>query len=195
MQVKLMEPSIALQTMFFLNLNENDFPLNSRLYATELAIVVAASLANWVIERQQSVGLVTNAIDSLQDNAPFQTIQPKKGRAHMMRLLEVMARASMSHGPTLVELMQRERPFLAWGTTLIVITGLVNEPLFDELFQARRDGLNAMLILCGFSPKDSMPAQEIRIRAKRFGIPFYHILDRDDLDVWRMPRTAGGSLK
>ncbi len=71
LQVKLFEPSIALETEIFLDLNTEAYEFHSRASATELAIVVTASLANWVVRARQSVGLVTNGLDPLaQDGLP-----------------------------------------------------------------------------------------------------------------------------
>jgi uncharacterized protein (DUF58 family) len=63
LQVKQYEPSIALQTVIFLNLNDSEYPIKHRIDATELAIVIAASLANWAVSQKQSVGLTTNGVD------------------------------------------------------------------------------------------------------------------------------------
>ena len=63
LQTKLFEPSIALETVLFLNLNSEEYHYKFRYDASELAIVVAASLANWIIGQKQSVGLVVNGSD------------------------------------------------------------------------------------------------------------------------------------
>ena len=60
LQIKQFEPSIALQTEIFLNLNASEYVTKHRIDATELAIVVAASLANWAVIQKQAVGLTTN---------------------------------------------------------------------------------------------------------------------------------------
>ncbi len=63
MQIKLFEPSIALETAIFLNLNAAEYDARSRYDVTELEIVVAASLANWVIGARQAAGLYANGVD------------------------------------------------------------------------------------------------------------------------------------
>jgi uncharacterized protein (DUF58 family) len=63
LQTKLFEPSIALETFIFLNLNKAEYPLRRALDSGERAIVVAASIANWVIAQRQAVGLATNGLD------------------------------------------------------------------------------------------------------------------------------------
>ena len=65
LQVRLFEPSIALETCIMLNLNAEDYYYRSRLDASELAIVVAASIANWIVNKKQMAGLLVNGHDPL----------------------------------------------------------------------------------------------------------------------------------
>jgi uncharacterized protein (DUF58 family) len=181
LQVKQFEPSIALETAIFLNLNANDYYYRSRNDATELAITVAASIANWVIGQKQTVGLVANGADVLSQNGHAPALPPEKGRGHLMRMLDVLARVQMTENSSFTALLQRQRVHLAWGTTIILITGNADDTLFDELFQARRAGLNVVLILCGHV----IEAKEIQHRAEHFGIAFYQFNSEKDLDVWR----------
>ncbi len=181
LQVKLFEPSIALETSIFLNLNSQEYDYRTRIDATELAIVVASSLANWIIGQRQAVGLVTNGVDPNQENANPQPVPPRRGRGHLMRILDVLARVEVGEVPPLTQLLRQEAPHLSWGTTLIIITNQTGEALFDELFQARRSGLNAVLILCG----QVSGFAEILHKAEYFGFPLYNFLSEKDLDIWR----------
>ncbi len=181
MQVKQYEPSIALETSIFLNLNGSDYEQKNRLYAIELAIVVAASMANWVVGQKQSVGLVTNGNDPLGNKGRTQALPPRKGRGHLIRVLEVLARIDASEQRSSVDMIQHAIPDLSWGTTLILISGGADEATFDELFNARRGGLGAMIVLCGPVPG----LREIRHYAARFDFPVFHFLNEQDLDIWR----------
>jgi hypothetical protein len=98
----------------------------------------------------------------------------------MMRLLETLARVETIDDSPLVPLLQGERYQLAWGTTLIVITGTAGDEMLDELYQARRSGQNAILILTG---RDN-PEEASRRRARTFGIPFFSISTERDLNIW-----------
>jgi uncharacterized protein (DUF58 family) len=181
MQVKLFEPSIALETEIFLDLNSEAYEFHSRASATELAIVVAASLANWVVRARQSVGLVTNGKDPLgQDGLPPRLL-PRRGRSNLMRILEVLARVQAGQTADIKSLIRRESAHLSWGATLIVITPKLDETFFDVLFQARRSGFEIILIPCGPTPG----LQRARQIAATFGFPLVHILSEQDLDVWR----------
>lgn len=180
LQVKLFEPSIALETYVFLNLNSQDYYYRSRIDAIELAIVIAASVANWIVGKKQMVGMLVNGHDPLAADGRPQPLPPRKGKGHMMRLLETLARVQTIEDSTLIPLLQRQRYHLAWGTTLIVITGKMSDGLLDELYQARRSGQNAIVILAGGNPSDPIMLR----RAKVFGIPVFSIATERDLNIW-----------
>lgn len=182
MQTKLFEPSIALETVLFLDLNLNSYVLRSRYEATELAIVVAASLANWVISKRQSTGLISNGLDPLSADSLPVPLHPGKGRGQLMRVLEILARIRAVETDPLPELLRRHRVRLPWGTTALLITGSVERELFHELVQARRGGINPVLVLCGEHPNHRQTARE----GKLFGVPVNIIRDERDLDIWRI---------
>jgi uncharacterized protein (DUF58 family) len=184
LQVKVFEPSIALETFIVLNLNADDYYYRSRVDATELAIVIAASISNWVVEKKQMVGMMVNGRDPLAPDGRPQSIPPRKGKLHMMRLLETLARAGIIDNSALVPLLQQQRYQLAWGTTLIVITGRLSDDLLDELYQARRAGQNATIVLAGTDTSDD----DSRRRARAFGIPVISVATERELSIWTRHR-------
>lgn len=181
LQVKQFEPSITLETAVFLNLNVDEYYYRRRHDATELAIVTAASIANWVISKKQAAGLFTNGHDPLGIDEAAQPLAPRKGRAQLMRLLETLARLKTAQGMPLSRLLHDQRPRLSWGTSVILITGQAGDDLFDELIQAQRAGLDIVLILCG----EIIGLQDIKQRAARFGIAVYTVWSEQDLEVWQ----------
>ncbi|MBP7686815.1 MAG: DUF58 domain-containing protein [Thermoflexales bacterium] len=180
LQVKQFEPSIALETAIVLNLNADEYDYRTRYDATELAVVVAASVANWIVGQRQSVGLWVNGEDPLSTQPPA-AISPHKGRAHLTRLLDVLARVRSIKTQPLVNQLRQTLPRLSWGTTLIVITGSVDDALFDEIFRARRAGLDVLIALMGLVPDRVAVIQ----RARHFGVPLYEFTHERDLDAWR----------
>ena len=181
LQVKLFEPSISLETVIFLNLNAEDYHFQGRIDSTELGIVIAASLASWVVERGQSVGLKVNGQDKLASDGLPRALPAQKGKGHLMRILETLARVEMTHERPLTTILQRERVLLPWGPTLLVITGQVSDDLLHELYQARRNVQDALLILSG----SVTHVKETQQRAAFFGIPVIPIARESDLDTWR----------
>ncbi len=181
LQVKLFEPSIALESVIFLNLNAEEYLLKSRFFATEMAISLAASIANWMVSQKQAVGLYTNGVDILTENATPSPLPPRKGRTHLMRLLETLARIQTAEKETCQSLVHRNRFNLSWGTTVIIITGQVDESLFNEIFAAKKTGLDVVLVLCG----EVLGLQEIKHKAKFANVPLFYYLDERDLEAGR----------
>jgi uncharacterized protein (DUF58 family) len=181
LQVKQYEPSIALQTAIFLNLNQREYVTKHRVDSTELAIVIAASLANWVVAQKQSVGLVTNGTDPHADRPQVQPLAPRKGRGQLIHILELLARLEATDARPLAEMLRDETSRLPWGTTIIVVTGQFNDALFDELFQIRRRGQSVVLVIAG----QAANIQKARQQGKQFGFPVYAFAREQGLDDWR----------
>jgi uncharacterized protein (DUF58 family) len=181
LQTKLFEPSIALETTIFLNINLQDYQLRTRFDATELAIITAASLANWIIAQRQSTGLIAHGLDPLSADSRPVPLPPHKGRGHLMRILEILARIRAVEIEPFPGMLRNHRVHLPWGTTILVVTGAADHTLFDELLTARRGGLNPVLILCGEHPNHRQAAQQGRL----FGIPVHIFRNEKDLDIWR----------
>lgn len=189
LQVKQFEPSRSLEAMVLLDLNRANYDRLTWADDTELAIVAAASICNWVVSRKEAVGLATNALDpgimgeasAVAKLAPFQAIAPAKGRGHFMTALDVLARARAADPPDdFISLVQRERVKLAWGATLVFVTGTMTDALFEEIFKAQRSGLNASIVLCGRTV-DGL--KQWRQRAAYFGVPLYHIVPQREMNV------------
>ena len=64
----------------------------ARVTSAASCVVIAASMATWVAEKRQSVGLHVNGSDPLKPGSPPQTIPPRKGQGHLMRMLDILAR-------------------------------------------------------------------------------------------------------
>jgi uncharacterized protein (DUF58 family) len=180
--VKQYQPSIARETLICLNLDEAGYERRQRYTATELAIVVAASIANHVIVREGlPTGLITEAFDPLSEEQSQFLLPPRSERAHLMSLLEVLARVQFTTGTSFVDLLRRESVKLSWGTTLSVITGRESEELFDTLIYLRRAGFAVALILV----RSARPSAELQKRADLLGVPIHRVWRERDLETWR----------
>jgi uncharacterized protein (DUF58 family) len=178
LQIRQFEPAISLEVAVFLNLCERDFEPRSRLDAAELAVVTAASLASYVSGKRQPVGLETNGQDPLEPETRIHSLPVRKGGGHLMLLMEKLARLQIVDGAPFPELLRERGSLLAWGTTLLVVTGTPDASLFDELLRARRNGLPCVVFLT--SPVLRYEAFESRARG--LGIPLYEIRSEQDLE-------------
>jgi uncharacterized protein (DUF58 family) len=181
MQVKLFEPSIALETVIFLNMNAEDYYYRYRIASSEMAVIIAASLANWVVDKGQTVGLYAHGMDPLGPQERASYIPARAGRGHLMRILEVLARVQVGESGSFSQAIRQRAVHLPWGTTLTVITGMVDDDTLEVLYQARRRGLSVSLILAG----RVVGAREIEHHAAFFGIPVINIAQEKDMEVWR----------
>lgn len=185
LQVKRYEPAIALETAIFLDLDGGDYPVAHQGTATELAIVIAASLAAHLIEKRQAVGLVTNGCDPLAGDVTIATssLPLRKGRDHLMHLLDLLARVEATGGEALpfLEMVSRESVGLPWGSTAVLITAQPVEGLFDSLLALRRRGLGVILVM-------TCPGRDVSMtirRAEQIEVQAYCIESERDMDGWR----------
>ncbi len=179
--VKRYQPAIARETLICLNLNEADYPDRRRYTATELAIVVAASIANHiVIQERLPVGLATEAQDPLKGERVRFYLPPRPERTHLMSLLEVLARVQIAPATPFAEILRRESLNLPWGATLAAITGCESAELLDALVYLRRAGFAVTLILV----QPGRPSPELQGRVELLGVPIHRIWGEHDLEGW-----------
>jgi uncharacterized protein (DUF58 family) len=182
--VRRYEPTIALETGIFLNLNRTDYAVHWH-QATELGIVVAASTAVHLLEKRQAVSLVTNGQDPL---AEFPALAPslplRKGREHSMHILDLLARIEAAPEDSAVpflDVLGRRSLGLPWGSTVVVITAQEVEGLMDTLLALRRRGLAVALVVTVPHREHQRTVQ----RAAQVGVRVFRIWTEQDLDVWR----------
>ncbi|MDY6873896.1 MAG: DUF58 domain-containing protein [Chloroflexota bacterium] len=149
LMVKLYEASIALNLTVLLDLQRESYNIQSIHDSTELAVTAAASLAAWAKRRQHTMGLLTNGLDPHTGLTVEKPIPPGKGAGHFINVLELLARIQIGETRSTLQLIQDARARLSWGTTLIYISGGVSTGAFKQLFQARKAGLNPVILLVG----------------------------------------------
>jgi uncharacterized protein (DUF58 family) len=180
--VKQYQPAIARETLICLDMDQDNYQRGQRYTATELAIVIAASIASHVVTREAlPVGLTTEARDPMLNDKVHFFLPPRSERAYLMSLLEVLARVQVTSGAPFAELLRRASVDLAWGATITVITGRENEVLFDTLVYLRRAGFAVALILV----QSGRPSAELRKRSDLLNFPIHRVWREQDLETWR----------
>ncbi|MGD2145636.1 MAG: DUF58 domain-containing protein [Anaerolineae bacterium] len=174
--VKRYDASIARETVIFLDLNQGDYEGRRRYTATELAIVVAASIAHHIVVSERlPVGFVTEGWDPLAEAKARFVLPPRADRASLMGLLEVLARVEVGDVAPFADVLRRESSSLTWGTTLAVVAGRATEALFDTLVHLRHAGFALALILI----QPTGVTEDLRRQADLLGVPVHR--------VWREP--------
>jgi len=184
LQVRRYQPAISVEAFVMLNLNATEYSRRGRFTAPELAIVVAASVANQLIERRQAVGLATNGTDPLATSSGQPKLPLRKGRGHLMSCLDLLARVQVTHDAEALPftaLLRQASLGLSWGSTLVVVTGQEDGALMPTLVHLRRRGFLAVLVLVD-READFL---RTRARARQIGVPAYRIAREQDLDVWK----------
>jgi uncharacterized protein (DUF58 family) len=190
LQVKKFEPAVSLTSLIFLDLNANAYTPQLRYNASEWAVTVAASLANYLTDQRQAVGLGCNGLDPLSRMTHW-TIPPRLGRIHLMKLLEWLARVQVADATSLADWLPTAALDLSWGTTVIAVSPTGDEDTCRALHRLLRAGLNPVLVVVEPHGQFSI----IRERAWRLGFPAHLVADERDLRRWgaaRRPAAAPG---
>ncbi|MSP14291.1 MAG: DUF58 domain-containing protein [Chloroflexi bacterium] len=170
--IKKYQQAIAQETAIFLDLDQDLYHERSWYVAVEQAIVMAASLANYEIGQRQPVGLYTNGLDPLAAQPGVTALPPHKSQAHLMRLLEILARIeSRPERPTLARLVQQFSPDLSWGTTVAIIAGERAAQVGEILLSQQKAGLAPVLFLV-IPPGATAP---VVAHARLLGVPVFRV--------------------
>ncbi|HHX44075.1 MAG TPA: DUF58 domain-containing protein [Chloroflexi bacterium] len=182
LQVKRFEPAISIESQILLDLDRDTYSATRVATATELAIVTAASIAHYLTEKRQTVGLACNGVDPLVGLGQPVVLPARRGREHLMTILDALARVQSSREVMAFgDLLRQSRLHMRWGGTGIIIAADADDALFDGMVAMKRAGFHVLLVLV--DPRTSYAAT--RERAKEVGIPTYLIWQESDLDVWR----------
>jgi uncharacterized protein (DUF58 family) len=210
--VRRLQPAISLETAILLNLHSGDYGRRDLAYHTEWAISVAASLAAHLANQRQPVGLITNGVDPLagiggedepvfdEENGRLQRrmgagtggqmpppLLPRGGRAHLMKVLEQLARVESEATRPLAEWAAAACLPLSWGVTVIAITAHGSVEICQAMHQLRRGGFNPILLVV----EPDLQFRETQERARQLGFRAFHVLESDGLLLWRQPRGQG----
>ncbi|HXV42369.1 MAG TPA: DUF58 domain-containing protein [Anaerolineae bacterium] len=180
--IKQFQPAIARDNVICLNLDRDDYAQHGYPDpAIELAIVVAASLANHMLGFEKlPVGLSATAIDPLiQSQQDFQ-LPPRKGRSQLIQILEILARVQAATQTQFLERLRREAVHLSWGTTLMVITSGESPELLETLLLLKQSGFQPTLVLV--TPPGR---QQSRVDlTRKLNIPVYRIRREKEVEIW-----------
>jgi uncharacterized protein (DUF58 family) len=175
---------VSLASAIFLDLRIPGYSRHLLYNSTEWAIVVAASVTAYLIEERQEVGLGSNGRDKVTGVTSWM-IPPRQGRAHLMKLLEWLARVEATEAESLAEWLPRATSGLTWGATVIAVAPTGDADTCASLRRMRRAGLNPVLLAVEPHAQFAL----VRERCRRLGITAHLIADEDDLRAWQASDT------
>ena len=190
LQVRRFEPAIALETAIFLNLDGADYVAAERRLATELGIIIAASISVHLVGKRQAISLVSNGRDPLRDldldepSPPVPALPLRKGRDHLTDVLDLLARiqvAPQGDAVPFLDLLNRHSMGLPWGSTVVVVTPREVGGLLTTLLALRRRGLVVIVVTTCPDPAFAGTVQ----RAGQIGIRALEVPSERAMDVWR----------
>ena len=148
LQTRTFDPSAARPVAIFLNMNTF-----ARLWEgidpdlMEYAVTAAASIAWWAWDNRYPVGLYSNAF--AQPGARRIAIRPGSHPDQLLHILEALARA-VDYGRWPIETsLQVESTRLPFGTTVVVVTAIMNDRLARTLLSLRGREYGVALITLG----------------------------------------------
>jgi uncharacterized protein (DUF58 family) len=145
LKVKVYEPMVSLSVVICLNVATFAYPWQGvRSELLEHAIVVAASLADYAVERKYIVGLVANGAMPHADQ-PLKVL-PGRAPDQLANILEVLAGVTPFATASIERLLRDESPNLPWGATLVVVTAVVTDELCATMARLREVGRRLVLV-------------------------------------------------
>ncbi len=138
---------------------------------TDVAVSTAASIAHHAITKERlSAGLVVNGHDPLGSQQSLWL--PGSSHPHLKMILAFLARVESTPDDQLLGLIETHAARIPFGSTLMILTGKVNDSLHGLMERLKSSGHPVVVGLIQPRPDDP----------KRLGnIPLYHIRDRNSL--------------
>jgi uncharacterized protein (DUF58 family) len=181
LMVKEFEYGMSRSTMLCLDLSLPHYEPRDRVHATELAIVVAASLASHAVTREHlEIGLRVEGSDPLWNEQSTLRIPPRADSHNLMGILELLARIRTVRTADFAAALRDEARRLPWGTTIVAITGSESSELSETLLHLKRGGHAVTLIVVSRQSLPHIPSS----------IPLRRVWQDEELAVGRYDRTA-----
>lgn len=148
LQTKLFEPTTEIQFGVFLNLDTFEHYWEGLDYErAEGAIVVAASIAMRALQERHSVGMYANGVVGGSDQA----LRVRAGRSPVQReeILTGLAKLSPIASLNFPRLLRAETRRFPWGSTIVIITGIMTDPIRAVMAEMVNEGHQVVVLTIG----------------------------------------------
>lgn len=144
------EHAAARELVVCLDLRSDGYQRRGSSRVAEAAISTAASLlSDTMISARQQAGLALSWRDD-PDGAPGRRLWPVRGGdRHLHTMLDTLARVGLHDAVPLDGLVEHALRGVHSGTTLVVVTGVVDDTLGPAVVAARRRGLTMVVVSVG----------------------------------------------
>ena len=202
---KVYEPSTVAGATILMDLHEESYDRANEPHRSELAVNLAASLANTLYEMNQQVGLITNGRDAAdrirQEGWDFdirtrqaarraasmlprsERLQPlvvetRRGAEQLMRIMETLARVELTDGLTFAELASETTSRMPRDATVVAVLRRVTAQTAISLGNIKRRGFAVSAILNVFETYDFADASAPLLAQ---GIETRHLREEADI--------------
>ncbi|MDD2430807.1 MAG: DUF58 domain-containing protein [Firmicutes bacterium] len=194
LMVRQYEATMTLDTMILLDLDSKDYFPTRYESAKELAITVAASIAAHLTSKRQAIGLATNGVsvaeasafsDSMVlDSEPLENVMPRKGQGK--QLLEILSCIEGNrNAESFINLSQRIKTRLPWGTTIVVIVPRDTEEIMHFTQSLIESGYKAVIIAV-----EGARFKEYLGRSQASSLILHQIREEDEISALERKREA-----
>jgi uncharacterized protein (DUF58 family) len=152
LQSKLFEITAQREVTLLLNLRRADYPASpdDAGFVAELAIMATASIAQYLLQGTQRVGLLALARDPAgMGGEASVSVAPGRGPGHLIALLSALGRVELGRTESLPEVLSRQRERFAWGSMVVIVTPRLDDEVLLALVNLRTSGYGVKLIRVG----------------------------------------------
>lgn len=141
----------------------------------ERIVSVSASIAAYAVEKRWPVGVIANGALPKSDQAI--KVLPGRGTEQLTRVMEALAAVSAVATKQIEDLLRMESPRLPWGSTLVIVTSIVTDPLKATLADLRAEGRRLVLATLEKVDEGDPLLQGILVRNIAGGLPEGHVVE------------------
>ena len=198
---KVYEPSTIAGATLVLDFHRDSYSAQHEPFRSELAVTAAASIANALFEMRQQVGLITNARDAAdrirvegwetdlrtrkaaREAASMLTesdrlrpivVDTRRGPEQLMQIVETLARAELTDGLRLMELISETASRMPRDATVLALLASVTPEMAIALGSLKRRGFAVAAVVNVFDRNDYADASGPLVAQQ---IPTYHLPD------------------
>jgi uncharacterized protein (DUF58 family) len=129
----------------------------------EMGVIVAGSAASLMLDARRAVGLAAYGPDR-------QLVTPGRGRAHLWKVLRVLARVRAAAVRPLADVLEEMSRVLPPGSTALVVTPSTDPAWVSELVRLRGRGIGASVVLLDASSFTEPPPPKANLLAQAAGL-------------------------
>jgi uncharacterized protein (DUF58 family) len=150
LQTKIFDPSNALSLILAVDVQTALYGYSYMPECLELIICAAASLAVEALNQRYAVGLYSNGI-GLEGERGI-GVRPGRHPQQMPFLLAQLASLTSFHGRLFTEMLEELRLQLPFGATVVAITGMAGNAIYEVLLAIQEAGHPVLLLTVGDDP-------------------------------------------